>query len=252
MSTQRYTPGFFAAHRAGSQASARRILPIICDWVDPASIVDVGCGTGEWLGVASALGIERLTGIDGAHLDDTSPTVPVEAFRQWDLTRPLDRSFASHDLAICLEVAEHLPAEAADTLVDSLSRLAPVVLFSAAIPHQTGTGHVNEQWPAYWAERFARQGFLPFDVIRSRIWDDSSVEWWYRQNLMLYIRDTWIHDRPALAERLGAPGEPRALVHPECFLAANDRLRSRRSLLAALVRQTLDRLMTRPLGRADR
>jgi hypothetical protein len=60
------------------------------------------------------------------------------------------------DLAICLEVAEHLPPEAAEGFIDSLTRLAPVVLFSAAITFQVGNQHLNGQWPDYWATLFRR------------------------------------------------------------------------------------------------
>lgn len=48
------------------------------------------------------------------------------------------------DLVLCLEVAEHLPASAADTLVRSLTGLGNVIAFSAAIPFQGGANHVNE------------------------------------------------------------------------------------------------------------
>ena len=54
------------------------------------------------------------------------------------------------DLVVSLEVAEHLPKECADIFVDSLVRLGPIILFSAAIPQAGGTCHINEQWPEYW------------------------------------------------------------------------------------------------------
>ena len=54
------------------------------------------------------------------------------------------------DLALCLDVTEHLPRECADPLVTLLTSLAPVVAFSAAIPVQDSYNHVNCQWPAYW------------------------------------------------------------------------------------------------------
>jgi len=40
----------------------------------------------------------------------------------------------------------------------ALVKAAPVVLFSAAIPLQGGTEHVNEQWQSYWAKLFAEHG----------------------------------------------------------------------------------------------
>jgi hypothetical protein len=70
----------------------------------------------------------------------------------------------------------------------SLTKSSDIVAFSAAVPGQGGTRHINEQWPAYWAERFAAQGFGCFDVLRPRIWNDASIEPWYRQNIFLYVK----------------------------------------------------------------
>jgi hypothetical protein len=85
---------------------------------------------------------------------------------------------------LCLEVAEHLPADSAPTLIDSLVSLGPVILFSAAIPFQGGTHHVNEQWPEYWARHFS-----PRDIMRTvrRRFGVHDVEWYYAQNILLYV-----------------------------------------------------------------
>src|SRR5207302_6665348 len=96
----------------------------------------------------------------------------------------LGRSF---ELAVCLEVAEHLPASASSTLVESLTEHAPVVLFSAAVPHSRGTHHVNEQWPQYWVEHFAKRNYEVVDCFRSRLWQDTSIDWWYAQDILLFV-----------------------------------------------------------------
>ena len=104
-----------------------------------------------------------------------------------DLAQPLqiDRRF---DLALSLEVAEHLPPECGSEFVQTLTDLSSVILFSAAIPFQGGTDHLNEQWPEYWADRFDARGYVPIDCIRRRIWRNEDVEWWYAQNLMFFVR----------------------------------------------------------------
>jgi hypothetical protein len=63
----------------------------------------------------------------------------------WDLESPirLERTF---DLAISMEVAEHLSPGRAPSFVDDLTGLAAVVLFSTAIPGPGGIGHINEPW----------------------------------------------------------------------------------------------------------
>jgi hypothetical protein len=120
-----------------------------------------------------------------------------------------------------LEVAEHLPAECAGALVDSLCRLAPVVAFSAAIPFQGGVHHVNERWPEYWAALFEARGFVVIDCLRRDLWQDERVEWWYAQNLLLYARSEHVLSHRALArEHAFTNRNALALVHPRRFLQA--------------------------------
>ena len=223
MSEARYDRAFYERHRSGSGSSAEVVVPLVVEWVRPRSVVDVGCGTGTWLAAFQRRGVEDVLGVDGSPVPSDLLQIPPDRFRVRDLSRPLDlgRTF---DVALCLEVAEHLPASAASTLVASLTALAPVVLFSAAIPHQGGVGHVNEEWPRAWAERFAAAGFAWADPIRPRIWDDPGVEPWYAQNALLFHR-AGRFPSPAPWEAAGAaPGGasawPLPLVHPHGWLRA--------------------------------
>jgi SAM-dependent methyltransferase len=216
--SQPYTSDYYAALREGARRSARVIVPLVLGLVPARGVIDVGCGQGTWLSVFAEHGVADVYGIDGDYVDRSRLEIPTERFRPHDLTRPLelDRTF---DLAVSLEVAEHLPAGAVDDFVASLIRLAPVVLFSAAAPHQGGEHHVNEQWPAYWAERFARHGFLPVDCLRRRIWASQDVEWWYAQNTFLYVERNRLASDPALRREYETAG-PLALplVHPRRYL----------------------------------
>ena len=82
------------------------------------------------------------------------------------------------DLVMTLEVAEHLPDTAAANFVESLTQLGPVILFSAAVPFQGGTGHVNEKWPDYWANLFSKHAYVPIDCIREKVWNNPDVQIW--------------------------------------------------------------------------
>ena len=88
---------------------------------------------------------------------------------------------------MCLETAEHLPADAARDLVAALSRTADVVLFSAALPGQGGTHHVNERPLTYWAALWHDVGFVPLDVVRPGL-QNASLDVWYGQNVILFVR----------------------------------------------------------------
>lgn len=178
-----YDAAFYATVRPGAITSAQVIAPLVLGHVDAKTIIDVGCGEGWFAHAFHQLGCDTL-GIDGAVID-TRPAGP--RFAHHDLTT----SFADlgrYDLAVCLEVAEHLPASRADGLVADLTTVADVVLFSAAIPGQGGVGHVNEQWPAYWEELFRARGWSMSGALRWPLWTNMNVENWYRANLAICAR----------------------------------------------------------------
>jgi SAM-dependent methyltransferase len=184
---QSYSKVFYAWQRIGSHNSARRILPIVFDAVQPKSVVDVGCGVGTWLDVARSLGASTI-GYEGAWVKELPPTYAGIDIEAADLERPL-RPGSTFDLAISMEVAEHLSPARADSFVGDLVALAPHVLFSAAVPGQGGNNHINEQWQSYWADRFAAHGYGPRDIVRPKVLHDGGVAYWYRQNAVLYSRD---------------------------------------------------------------
>jgi SAM-dependent methyltransferase len=213
----KYTRDFYRIVQAGSERSAAEIVPLVLSLTGATSVVDVGCGDGQWLKTFKANGISDLLGVDGPWVDPSAFT-PGQ-FVSADLARPLelDRRF---DLAVCLEVAEHLIADSAPTLVASLARMAPVVMFSAAIPRQGGIDHLNEQWPEYWARLFDQHGFRPVDAIRPRVWN-SAVETWYAQNTIIYVDRDHLSRCPEL-EAAAARTDPAQLsvVHPRHYLSS--------------------------------
>jgi len=221
---EQYDRRFFISLANGSRRSAEVIVPLVLARYPARNVVDVGCGTGGWLSVFAQHGVADIQGIDGDYVDRLQLEIPSERFAAADLSRPVkfNRKF---DLAVCLEVGEHLPAIDAPTLVESLSRLSEVVLFSAAIPGQRGTHHVNEQWPEYWARLFERHGYQAIDCIRPLIWNHDEVNWWYAQNTILYASAAAIASHPRLAEgSLLAAEPPMRLVHPGHFAAVRGEL----------------------------
>lgn len=213
-----YTREFYQAHSDGAQRSAEVIVPLVLSLINPRTVIDIGCGLGTWLMIFEQFGIRDVFGIDGDHVENSMLKIAPERFLAVDLTQSIwmDRQF---DLAISLEVAEHLPESCAQTFVESLTRLSPVILFSGAIPFQGGTGHVNEQWPEYWAKHFSAKGYEAIDCIRKKVWHNEKVEWWYAQNILLYCRRDYLAMAPSLREELvnAQPG-PLSLVHPKKYL----------------------------------
>jgi SAM-dependent methyltransferase len=209
-----YSREFFDDNVDKARSSAAAIVPLVMELVAPASVVDLGCGPGAWLATFARHGVGDYLGVDGEWVAGDVLEIPPDRFLAARLDKPLelDRKF---DLAVSLEVAEHLPERAAKGFVETLSRLAPCVLFSAAIPHQGGLHHVNEQWPGYWASLFERHGYLAIDAIRPRVWESAGVAFWYKQNTLLYAREDVIAAQPALARARASTVESMlSLVHP--------------------------------------
>jgi SAM-dependent methyltransferase len=212
-----YSQSFFVNRQEASRISAGLVLPAVFEIVRPASVVDFGCGTGTWLEAAKRLGVERVLGIEGPWIRKAKPLISPDELTVADLAQPIEVS-GRFDLAISLEVAEHLPPARARGFVEDVTRASDVVLFGAAIPEQGGTGHVNEQWQSYWAELFASRGYGCFDIVRPRFWQNPDVLPWYKQNAFLYVNAA---GRARLGERL--PEEPAGrerpvdLVHPDLY-----------------------------------
>ncbi|MGH9515069.1 MAG: methyltransferase domain-containing protein [Terriglobales bacterium] len=224
-----YNPKFYR-ELASAQESAREILPLILDIVKPGSVIDIGCGTGNWLAIAYELGVPEILGVDGSWVTGQL-AIPRGKFIEHDLSTPLklDRRF---DLALSLEVAEHLPASSARVFVQSLCDAADVVLFSAAIPGQGGRRHVNEQWPAYWAELFADLEYQCYDILRPKIWNNPCVTWHYAQNTMVFARGGSRH-------AFGEPTTPLPLVHPILWSSQVARMKNPGKLLESLPKAIL-------------
>lgn len=181
-----YSKAFFDGHRDGSMLSARNVIPEVLKAFQVRSVLDVGCGIGTWLCEFDRLGVKNYLGIDGEYVDQRQLLIPGDRFKSANLENPFD--FGRFDLVCSMEVAEHLSESAADGFVRSLVNAAPVVLFSAAIPRQGGTDHINEQWQSYWAAKFFERGYVALDFIRPLIKSNHDVAFWYRQNTLVYCR----------------------------------------------------------------
>lgn len=193
--------------------SPEKIIPIVNKLINPKNVVDVGCGLGAWLKVYQDLGINDVLGIDGLYTKNRNLMVSEDNMVFFDLeklgaeTPDIDKKF---DLAISLEVAEHLKPEVAHKFIELLTTLSDAVLFSAAIPYQGGINHVNEQWVEYWQAIFDDYGYEFYDLIRPEIWNDKSIKWWYKQNTYLVVKKG--------SYTLPKSREIHNMIHPEFFM----------------------------------
>ncbi len=211
-----YSTRYYEGLKEDSAASARVVVPLVLGLFPSRTVVDVGCGSGTWTRAYLDAGCDAI-GIDGAVVREDQLLVPPERFQRRDLAQSLSlgRRF---DLANCLEVAEHLAPERGPSFAADLCGLADVVVFSAAVPGQGGTHHVNEQWPSYWIPLFRKQGFVPLDCLRWQLWEDPRVAWWYVQNAFAFVRESRLADFPAATA--AARTWPTDVVHPRAYVRA--------------------------------
>jgi SAM-dependent methyltransferase len=208
-----YDNCFFAELDEFSKLSARVIVPELLEILNPKSVVDVGCGCGSFLKEFMELGVTDVIGVDNDWVPKEKLLIPNN-FRTKNLNEKVDieRKF---DLALCLEVAEHLLESRAENFISELCNLSDVVVFSAAIPGQGGHMHVNEKPLPYWISLFRRNGYRAFDVLRCKIW--NKVPFWYAQNMILYANESGRSKHPSLMEKENDGDVIMDFIHPELF-----------------------------------
>lgn len=188
----------------GAQAAIPYILGTLGTHV-PASVLDVGCGVGKWLKALEAYGITNAYGIDGVDIPEGELLVSRSKFQVVDL-RTEWRLPQRYDLIICMEVAEHLEEQYAESLVRAICLHSDRVVFSAACPGQEGQNHVNCQWPQYWQAKFNTCGYSCCDDVRWKMWSDERIESYYRQNCFIAFSDF---------KTAGSESRILSVIHPE-------------------------------------
>lgn len=237
-----YSSDFQAYTDESSRHTALRVSAFLQPHLSPVSVLDVGCARGAWLQAWQQAGVTEIQGIDGDYVDRSRLAIPQGAFLSADLSRGFDlgRTF---DLVQSLEVAEHLAPERAAQFVETLTRHSRgLVLFSAAPPGQGGEHHVNERPYGYWRELFRQQDYAVFDPVRPHLAADERVSFWYRYNVLLYVREDRARSLPAaIASTRIADDAPIPDVSPPAFRLRKQLVR----LLPYAVQQALARAKAR-------
>lgn len=172
-----------------SRFAAQAVAVLLRRWFPVASVLDVGCAKGTWLSVWREEGVADIHGVDGDYVGRDTLVIEADRFSAKDLSQSFDLS-RCFDLVQSLEVAEHIPAGAADIFVDNLVRHSHgLILFSAAPPGQGGEFHINEQPYEYWRQKFAAHGYVACDCLRPHLASDQQISFWYRYNTLLYVKE---------------------------------------------------------------
>lgn len=182
-----YDNDFYLDQVDGSLTSARIFLDHLFNIFEPKTVIDIGCGRGTWLKAFGERGTITLVGHDGPWNSQSQMIDDKIRFVEVDLNKPFTPT-QRFDLALSLEVAEHLRPEHASAFVDALTSCSDVIMFGAAIKGQPGADHINAQYHSYWGKLYSDRGYAIFDYFRPKFWSDDRVKYWYRQNTFLYIK----------------------------------------------------------------
>jgi len=237
-----YNGEFYDSQMDGSVKSAKIVLPVILELLPSInSAVDFGCGAGTWLYVLKNLGISEIRGYDGVWAEKKL-LIPRENFTSVEFDKEAINLERKYDLAISLEVAEHLPESSARNFIKTLTDSSDIVLFSAAIPFQGGTNHINERWQSYWRDIFDSYGFAGTDFPRKKIWNEPDVDICYRQNITLYVKKEKLETIAVTKEYFSDKGQMDC-VHPELYIMVQKRELPLRLLYKMAFKRTINKLL---------
>jgi SAM-dependent methyltransferase len=187
-----YNATYYAYVDSMATQSADAISQMIIKEFQPASAIDVGCGTGAILLALRDRGV-RVCGLEYSRVAVDICIRRGLDVRVHDIEAPSNMTdLGQFDVAVCTEVAEHVKPQFADSLVHQLVSLASQVVFSAATPGQGGgVDHVNEQPNSYWITKFEESGYAYMheetNAERKQLLD-GGVAGFYAENLMLFRR----------------------------------------------------------------
>lgn len=145
------------------------------------TIVDFGCGTGEFLALLLANNF-FAEGYDG---NPVTPDISWGLAKVQNLAVTFDLS-KKYDWVMCLEVAEHIPKEYEKVFVENLVRhCTKGILLSWGVKGQGGHGHFNEQDNDYVKALMSEYGFENDLAAEQELRAETSLPW-YKNTLMVF------------------------------------------------------------------
>lgn len=166
---------------------ADRLAMWIAARITPEVVVDIGCGPGMHVYSLRDLGVTAI----GYDVDDVAEGKKyIEKISMFELK---ERG-VSCDLALCLEVAEHIDEDRNNDIAKACLEILTnrgILIWSAAIPGQGGVNHINCQPKEYWHFMFRSHG-----AIRLKELEDDMLSYirsgyhmgWFTQNAMIFIK----------------------------------------------------------------
>jgi hypothetical protein len=146
------------------------------------TIIDIGCGDGSYVKEFRRKGF-TCDGFDGCPLTEKIPYCGIK-----DLSKELVFITAfKYDLAICLEVGEHIPQKYEQFFIDNICITSDNIILSWAIEGQGGLGHVNCRNNDYIIAEMKKRNF-DYDAIATNFLRKNSTLPWFKNTLMAFYK----------------------------------------------------------------
>ncbi len=131
-------------------------------------------------------------GLEGSLTARNLLLVPQSLVTTHDLRTPYTTT-KKFDVAVSIEVAEHIEPEHADTYLNTLTKLSDTIYLTAAPPGQAGTGHFNCQPQEYWKQKLSSKGYSYCPTITEQLKQQQKISTmkngsYLHKNLMVFKR----------------------------------------------------------------
>ena len=143
----------------------------IIEIFSPKTVLDAGCATGYLVSALRDRGVEAW-GFDISSYAISSAKEEIQPYLNvQSLTDPLPSHFPNRfDLAVTIEVLEHMFPEEGSEAIAKLCSYSDTVIFSSTPSDINNRTHVNVQQSEYWAKEFSKNSFFrnlmqPMDFI---------------------------------------------------------------------------------------
>lgn len=181
------------------QGLIRHVLPV------DSVVADFGSGSGHYAKWFNDTGLVKAIAFDG------SPDIEVVtkgSVLNVNLAKPL-MLWRDFDWVICLEVAEHIPAELTEVFLKNLdSHVRDGLVLSWAQPDYPGMGHANPQTEAQVLKLISQHTTLHLDqVLTNRIRSSATIPY-IVNTVRVFTRKVPSHSLPLTGQPTCAAGDP--------------------------------------------
>tara|TARA_R110000751_G_scaffold65715_3_gene134383 strand:- start:72 stop:623 length:552 start_codon:yes stop_codon:yes gene_type:complete len=160
-----------------------RVADEILRYIRSDSILDLGCGSGEY--VKHFIGNNIYS--DGYDGNPDTPKLSGYTCSVMDLS-VIKKVTGNYDWVLSLEVGEHIPAKYESNYIENLDiNNKKGIILSWAIPDQLGYGHVNCKDNEYIKSIFHELGYLNNLETEKKLREVSRLPW-FKNTIMVFER----------------------------------------------------------------